>query len=308
MANDLILANDRDVQLVKRTVAQDLLPAELDLFIHMCRRWRLDPLRRQIYAHVYVRNKKDKDDAGNEKWVKVRNVVYVTGIDGYRTIADRTGNYRPGQRSVEQRDDAKNDDNNPVGIVSATASVWKHVHGAWHEFSETVYWDEFAPIKDEWENKKKTGRRILDTSGQWGKMGRVMLQKCAEAQALRRGWPDEYGDLYVAEEMDQAKVIDITPSEQAERAAHDERQAKLGGPSIVIDWCDGKPLASVPVDALHGLVMDFVGSNKAEPMTVCMFANRNAASLRQFWGIKPDEALNLKRTFEDYQAAQEAAA
>lgn len=312
MANDMILANDRDIQLIKRTVAQDLTPAELDLFVHMCRRWRLDPLRRQIYAHTYTRNKKEKDDHGNEVWKKIRNVVYVTGIDGYRTIADRTGNYRPGQRSIELRDDAKDVRENPQGIVSATASVWKHVHGCWHEFSETVYWDEFAPLKDEWKGKgddrHKTGKRDLDTSGQWGKMGRLMLQKCAEAQALRRGWPDEYGDLYVAEEMDQARVIDITPSEQADRADADERQAKLGGPSVVIDWCNGSPLVSVQADRLHGAVMDFIRKSSDEPMTVAMFADRNQASLRQFWGMKPDEALNLKKTFEPYHAKARAEA
>jgi len=297
---DLILANDRDVQLVKRTVAQDLLPAELDLFIHMCRRWRLDPLRRQIYAHVYKRKKKDKTG----QWVETRQVVYVTGIDGYRTIADRTGNYRPGQRSIEhgERDALTN----PQGIVSATASVWKRAHGEWHEFSETVYWDEFAPIKDEWEGDKKTGRRVLDTSGQWGKMGRVMLQKCAEAQALRRGWPDEYGDLYTQEEMDQAAVIDITPSEQAERAAFDDRQAKLGGPSVLIDWMDGKPLSAVPADKMHGLVMDFIRKNAEEPMTILAMADRNREAFRQYWGMKPDEALDLKRTFETYQNVRAA--
>lgn len=294
---ELILANDRDIQLVKRTVAQDLMPAELDLFVHMCRRWRLDPLRRQIYAHVYKRRKKDSD--GN--WSEARNVVYVTGIDGYRTIADRTGNYRPGPRSVEVSKDAIDPETNPQGIVSATATVEKYSHGEWHPFSETVYWDEFAPIKEVWENKKPTGRYKLDTSGNWGRMGRVMLQKCAEAQCLRRGWPDEYGDLYVSEEMDQANIIDITPSEQAERAASEERQAKLGGPSIVIDWMDGKPLAAVHADKVHGAVNDFIRANAEEPMTIVAFADRNQQAFRQYWGIKPDEALDLKKAFETYQ-------
>jgi phage recombination protein Bet len=291
---DLILATDREVQLVKKTVAQDLMPAELDLFVHMCRRWRLDPLRRQIYAQVYKRKKKNDD--GN--WGTVRSVVYVTGIDGYRTIADRTGNYRPGQRSVETSDAARDPAINPLGIVSATASVWKLSHGQWHEFSETVYWDEFAPIKDEWEDKRKTGKRILDASGQWGKMGRVMLQKCAESQALRRGWPDEYGGLYTSEEMDRSTVIDITPSEQLERADHEERQTKLGGPSVLIDWMDGKPLAAIAADKVHGAVMDFIKRNAKEPMTIMALADRNRAALRQFWGMKPDEALNLKKTIE----------
>ena len=299
---EIILATDRDVQLVKRTVAQDLLPSELDMFVHMCRRWRLDPLRRQIYAHVYKRKRKDD----NGSWVTVRNVVYVTGIDGYRTIADRTGNYRPGQRGVEHG--AKDVLSNPQGIVSATASVWKRAHDEWHEFSETVYWDEFAPIKDEWSDGKKTGKRVLDTSGQWGKMGRVMLQKCAEAQALRRGWPDEYGDLYTQEEMDQAKVIDITPSEQADRADYDERQAKLGGPSVLVSWGPSDALAAVAADKFHGLVRDYIKRNAEHPLVIAEFADRNREALRQFWGLKPDEALDLKKAFEVYARAKREAA
>lgn len=293
----LILAKDSDIALARRTVAADLTPAELDLFVHMARRYQLDPLRRQIYALAYNKDNPQK-----------RRVVYITAIDGYRTIAERTGNYRPGQRSVEQSDDAKDPATNPQGIISATASVFKYAHGEWHEFSETVYWEEFAPLKEVWAwddakgKKAPTGKFELDRSGNWARMGRVMLTKCAEAQALRRGWPDEYGDLYVADEMDRAKVIDITPHEQAERAETQERQAKLGGPSILVDWLDQKPLTAVPVDQLHGKVMDFIRDNAGEPSSILVWADRNAEALRQFWAHKKDEALDIKKAIETYRA------
>lgn len=294
--SELILATDRDVALARKTVAADLTDAELDLFVHMCRRFGLDPLRRQIYAIVY-----NKDNPAK------RRVVYVTAIDGYRAIADRTGNYRPGNRSVVISADAINPATNPHGVVSATASVWKYTRNEWHEFSETVHWDEFAPLKEEWVfdvamgKKKPSGKFELDRGGNWPRMGRVMLQKCAEAQALRRGWPDEYGDLYTQEEMDRAKVIDITPSAQAERAELDERMAKLGGPCILIDWMDSKPLASVPVGKVLGQVHDFIRKHAEDPMTICAFADQNRESLRQYWQAKPAEALDLKKAFETYR-------
>lgn len=291
-----ILTTDREVKLVATTVGRDLLPSELDLFIHMCRSLRLDPLRKQIYANVFKRKKKDQ----NGNWIESRQVVYVTGIDGYRTLADRTGTYRPGDRTVELDKESRNPETNPQGIISATATAWKYVQGEWHSFSETVYWEEYAPLKEVWENKKPTGKLQLDTSGQWGKMGIVMLKKCAEAQLLRRGWPDEYGDLYVAEEMDQAKIIDITPHEQAQRAAELEREHKLGGPSIIIDWMDGDALQAVPVDQVHGRVRDYIKRNADEPMTIVAFGDRNREALRQYWKAKPDEALDLKKAFEIY--------
>lgn len=293
--NQIILAHDRDIALARKSIAVDLTPAEFDHFLHMCRHSGLDPLRKQIYAIVVNKDKPDK-----------RRVTYVTAIDGYRTIADRTQSYRPGQRSTEVSKDDRDPITNPQGIISATASVWKHVQGEWHEFSETVYWEEFAPLREIWAFNKDIGRKAptgkfeLDRSGQWGKMGRVMLQKCAEAQALRRGWPDELSGLYISEEVDKERMIDITPSEQAERADVEERQAKLGGPTVLVDWMDSKPLAAIPANDFHGMARDFIKRNAEEPTKVAEFAERNRASLREFWKLKPDEALDLKKAFETY--------
>lgn len=302
MADVTILASDRDVKLVANTAAKDLYAPELDQFIHMCRQWRLDPLRKQIYALVY-----SKDNP------KKRRVTYITGIDGYRAIADRTGNYRPGQRSVETADDLRDPVQNPIGIVSATASVWKFVHGEWHEFSETVYWDEYAPMKEVWENDQPSGKFILDRSGQWAKMGRVMLQKCAEAQALRRGWPDDLSGLYVDSEMDRSSMddmIDITPHEQAERAASTERQELLGGPSIIFDFCDGEKLQSVPMGKVHDRVMEYAEGLKRDDNLekLAFFMERNVAAFRQFWTHNASDALGLKKELEELDRTNEGAA
>lgn len=291
-----ILATDNEVALARKAVAADLTPVEFNMFVHMARQFGLDPLRRQIYGIVYNKDKADR-----------RRVIYVTAIDGYRAIAERTGNYRPGQRSVEQSDDAKDPITNPHGIISATASVYKYAHGSWHEYSETVYWEEFAPLKQIWEydekagRKKPTNRYELDTSGQWPKMGRVMLMKCAEAQALRRGWPDQYSGLYINDEMDRAEIIDITPDKQAEAVEIEERQAKLGGPSILIDWLDNRPLTAVPVGEVHGKVMDLIRQNAEEPMTILAWADRNVEALKQLWAVKKDEALDIKMAIETYR-------
>lgn len=83
--NALALTDDKQLALIRRTVAKDCDAAEFDLFIHVCRAVRLDPLRRQIYAFVF-----GKDNP------KKRQMTIVTSIGGYRSIAERTGNYRPG--------------------------------------------------------------------------------------------------------------------------------------------------------------------------------------------------------------------
>lgn len=293
-----LLTSDRDVKLARQIVGGDLHPAEFDQFIHMCKQYGLDPLRRQIYVFVFNKNNAQK-----------RSVVYVTAIDGYRAIAQRSGNYRPGERSSEQSDEAIDKLTNPRGIVSATASVWQFAHDDWHEVKETVYWDEFAPLKEIWENNKPTGKFLLDPKKEgWHRMPRVMLQKCAEAQALRRGWPDALSDLYVQEEVDRSQMIDITPSEAADRAESSERMERLGGPSLTVDWCDGEPLQSVPVGKFHDAVMAYVKDHcEDDPERIGLFASRNTAALNELWAHDKNAALDLKATLDIYRRVREAA-
>ena len=297
MGEIAILKSDKQVELVRKTVGADLLPTEFDQFMHMARLWGLDPLRRQIYAIVYNKDKPAK-----------RRVTYVTGIDGSRSIADRTGTYRPGERSVErcERDPLCN----PQGILSATASVWKLANGEWHEFTETVDWEEFAPVREEWAYDEQQGKRVptgrfeLDKSGMWGRMGATMLKKCAEQQALRRGWPDALGALYITEELDQANMIDITPTEQVERAAQSERLARIGGPSLSVDWCDGEPLQPVPIGQFHDRVLEWLRDQSENTDKIRLFRDRNGTTaLREFWAHDKAAALELKKAFEAAEKA-----
>ena len=76
--------SDRDLALVRRTVAADTNDDEFNVFINYCRTLGLNPLRRQIYALVY--NKADP---------KKRKMSIIVAIDGFRSVAARSGNYRP---------------------------------------------------------------------------------------------------------------------------------------------------------------------------------------------------------------------
>ena len=64
--------------------------------------------------------------------------------------------------------------------------------------------------------------------GNWKNMPHVMLSKCAEAQALRRGWPEAMSGLYVQEEMDKV-YIDMTATEAADAHERDERLKRVAG-------------------------------------------------------------------------------
>lgn len=198
-----VLYDPKTINLIRRTVAADTSDDEFNLFVNMARSLGLDPLRRQIYAFVFSKNDPKK-----------RRMSIIVSIDGFRSIAEATGNYRPDEDEASYEiDQSLKGPLNPQGLVKATVRVWKYSHGDWHRVTGVAYWDEYAPVKDEWVydeatgRNKKSGNKSLDDSGQWAKMPRVMLAKCAEAAALRKGWPDNFSNVYESSEMDRAKVI-----------------------------------------------------------------------------------------------------
>ena len=153
------------IELLKRTVCLGAGNDELQLFLHVCKSTGLDPFLRQIYSIK----------RGNQRTIQV-------AIDGLRLIAERTGRYSPGKEPFYKYDDKGK-------LLSATSYIKKMTpDGTWHEVSSTAIFEEYNP----------------GINNFWKKMGHVMLAKCAEANALRKSFPQEMAGLYVKEEMDQA--------------------------------------------------------------------------------------------------------
>lgn len=289
----LVPFGEKQLALIRKTVAKDCDAAEFDWAMEICRATKLDPLRRQIYFFVY-----HKDNP------KKRQMVPVVAIGGYRAIAARTGNYRPG-KTVTIIDPACVDAaTNPLGVSHATATVWQHSHGDWHEVEATAYWGEFAPIVDHWKDDPETGQRVksgkrtLDPKKDgWNRMPRVMIEKCAEAMALRKAWPDDFAGLYVEGETDRAEALELTPSELADAADVTKRLEVVGGMNrILIDWTDGEPLKSVPVGKLGDAVLQFISENDAD--RVALWADRNKHGLNEYWARDKDGCLAVKKAIE----------
>lgn len=104
----------------------------------------------------------------------------IVSIDGLRAIAERTGTYAPGPTRFEYAPDGS--------LVAAHVTVRKLVAGTWFDLEESAYLEEYMGSSPIWRSKK-----------------RVMLSKCAESRALRRGWSSELSGLYESSELDQAR-------------------------------------------------------------------------------------------------------
>jgi phage recombination protein Bet len=269
---------------------------EFNVFMSVATSLGLDPLRKQIYAFVFNKDKPDR-----------RRMSIIVGIDGFRSVAKRSGEYRPDTRAPRFTYDPSlvDEAKNPLGLISAEVSVFQHSHGAWHEVTAVAYWDEFAPIieggkwvsgEDGRRTFKKDGTMQLDPAKDtWRKMPRVMLAKCAEAQAIRRAWPEDLSAIYADEELDRAKTLDLTATEIAEKANVESRLAMIGGAeAIMFDMGDG--LERIPLAKAADMILERFKS--MQPHEVLQWKNANRVPLQEFWARAKTDALGVKKEIE----------
>jgi len=217
-----------DLELIKNTVAKGATDAELGLFIWTAQMRGLNPLTRQI--HLVKRKQGDKEVA-----------VIQTGIDGFRLIADRTQRYAPSPKPTlfeyEKGTDGKR------YLVRATVYGMKIVGGQAFEFSATAKFREYA---------QSFGGKL---GNMWQKMPETMLEKCAEAKLLRKGFPEELSGLYTDEEMAQADstggqipihhaevgTVEKDPVSEQKTTTEGESEILEGEFSEVSDKVEGNP-------------------------------------------------------------------
>jgi phage recombination protein Bet len=285
----------KQVSLVKDTVAKDCNNDEFNLFMEVARAKGLDPFLGQIIPMVFSKDKADK-----------RKLTIIISRDGQRVIAQRCGDYRPASKPPEyERDKELISPLNPQGIISATVYLWKQDQksGDWYEVAGQAFWEEFAPVSDEWTydqeagKRKPTGKKVLDSSGNWCRMPRLMIAKCAEMQALRAGWPEQFTGLYDEAEMDRAKVLDLSATEIVEHEREEHRLKVAGAKdAITVTWGDNWTLENVPVGQLADRAMEFIKNETPEKVAKWRDANREP--LREFWARAPGDAAHLKKAVE----------
>lgn len=170
--------SDEQFQLLTDTIMQGATTEELQFFVQVCNRTNLDPFLKQIHPV-----KRWNRDSKRYVW------SFQVGIDGFRSIAQRTGSYAGS-------DDAIFDDESGKHPNKATVSVWKLVKGQRVSFTASARYSEYVQTK-------KDGA----PNQMWYKMPFGQLAKCAEALALRKAFPEHLSGLHTDEEMGQADNI-----------------------------------------------------------------------------------------------------
>lgn len=188
-------------------------PESISLVLGYCRAAGLDPMQRPV--HIVP--------MWDSKARRMRDVI-MPGISSYRTAAARTGQYA----GIGDPDFGP-DVSETISGVSVTYPQWCRVtvkralpNGTIVEFSAREYWRECYAVKGGQEKSQAP-------NAMWAKRPYGMLAKCAEAQALRKAFP-EIGAAPTAEEMGGQTLdaaIDVTPAPQPapalpQRATYDE--------------------------------------------------------------------------------------
>lgn len=222
--------SQQEVDLVKGHIAKGASDDELQFCLGVARRYKLDPFRGQIW--FVKRADKNLDKKVDGKWVKGYRWIPIVGINGLLHIAARDHKKWFGSISKITY--------GPMIDTEWTEWEWQTINGQrkaipkekhklrvpeWAEVNVykkgdpmptvgQVFWEEIYP--------DVTNAPLVR------QMPRLMLGKCATAQAVRKAYPATDG-LYVQEEF---MVEPYEPSEQAKlseakNAGIEERIAKF---------------------------------------------------------------------------------
>jgi phage recombination protein Bet len=215
--------------LVAMGVSEKVTRAELAVFFHQCRTLRLDPFSKQIYL-IHRRAKE------GDRWVE--KPTTQVGIDGFRVTRDRI---------AQERDLA----------ISYEDTLW---YNADNQTFDVWLWDEpptackFVVLIDDGRRTRRFpsvlrfneycqfGRE--DDKGDRPRLGRWrdghshQIEKCAEADALRRAFPNDLSGVILE---DAAPLSD--PDAPAERQRVTAEQARARAPQR-------QQVQSEPVDAV----------------------------------------------------------
>jgi len=197
-SSSLALWTPEQAQLISTTIAPGCSGDELRLFAYACQRTGLDPFSKQIYAIK-----------------RGGKMTIQAGIDGLRSIAERTGQL-DGSETLWCGDDGQWTDvwlgSKPPAAAKTT--IWRK--GAGHPFTGVARFADY-----------NAGQ------GLWTKMGATMIAKCSEALALRKAFPADLSGVYSSDEMEQAvEPVTVTSAPTPALPAGDDKVFTAGKAAI----------------------------------------------------------------------------
>jgi phage recombination protein Bet len=234
------------LKVIKDTLYPGASDEEATMIIEYCQERKVDPMLKPVHlVPMYVST--GKKDA-NTRDIKAMRSVVMPGIGLYRIIAERSGCYAGLSDPIYGEDISER-----IGTLQITYPKWckitvkKILHnGSIAEFSATEYWKE---------NYASKGKDDSTPNAMWSKRIYAQLAKCAEAQALRKAFPDSVGNEVTYEEM-QGKEHD----------AHDEPKQFPRKSTIIVKSMEPKDIKNSLYDDSQKFLIDIANAESIEEL------------------------------------------
>lgn len=188
-------------------------PESVEMVLGYCTAAGLDVMQKPVHIVPMKVKTGKKDNYGNDQYEN-RDVV-MPGVGLYRVQASRTGQYAgmdapefgPNKefaysKKVREWVDGENGKRKPIDKFEnavlvypewCRVTVYRLVNGARCPFPAVEFWTE---------NYATASSGSDAPNAMWERRPRGQLVKCAEAQALRKAFPDAVGSAPTAEEME----------------------------------------------------------------------------------------------------------
>lgn len=220
-ATDLVITADQteftttQVAALKQLGIQDATEGDLQVFFHQAKRTGLDPFAKQIY--MIGRKTKTGGYRGEpERWETKWTIQ--TGIDGYRLNGARAAKQQGIKIGLEgpffRGLDGGGWDDVWLGSTPPAAAKYTIIKDG-EPITGIAMYSEFVQTKND-------GK----PNSMWAKMPANQLAKCAEAQAWRKAFPDDFSGV-VLEDAAQGQVIDGSVEPQRTKAPQGRGVAAL---------------------------------------------------------------------------------
>lgn len=234
----LHMSDEELMQVLETSIYRGAKRPSIKMVIAYCRATGLDPLQKPV--HIVPVNAKNPV-SGTWEWV---DTVWP-GINLYRTQASRTGQHagtsEPEYGPMVTQQFAVPQQNGPDRVVTVSFPEWCRVvvtrilpGGERAQFVGYEFWVE---------NYATKGKGSDAPNEMWTKRPRGQIAKCAEAQALRRAFP-EFASSPTAEEME-GKTLDADGNVVRPANTSAAQQQQLTHcPADVLDGWIGKARAA----------------------------------------------------------------
>ena len=224
---------DAELKAMKNEYAKNASQQQFDLWIAECRNRGLVPVKDVV---LQVRATKEWNPETKTKEF-VKKAVHITTIQALRKLAERTQKYAGQLPSIwiyldndglRTESDIplpeRNGSKTPRIPWAAKASVLRK--GFEHPIVVPARFEAYAQYFS------SEGSQSLNST--WANRGPEQLEKCAEALALRKAFPEELGGLYLQEELTNEETVTAIAQEEPKSTETVQGQNSVPNPYATV--------------------------------------------------------------------------